>query len=277
MTQKNTHNNNYITLVDSHIHINDCYNLKRFFDSAFRNFALHKNKLSALEKFIGVLFLTEAGDYDFFKKFFDEPELYSSKINYKIERTSEETSLKISDRSNCIILIAGQQIITAENLEVLALGTRKRFKYKKKFSDTINSINDSGAICVIPWAVGKWIGKRGKIIKDILQNNSGIFLGDNSGRPVFWPTPKLFSEGMGKKIYTLRGSDPLPFKSQVNKAGSFGFYFNSSIDLNKPFSDIKKLINNLDNKPANYGSLENPLRFFKNQFMLRRVKQRLMT
>jgi hypothetical protein len=49
----------------------------------------------------------------------------------KINRTSEENSLRISDGTNNIFLIAGHQIITSENLEVLALGTINRFQNGK--------------------------------------------------------------------------------------------------------------------------------------------------
>ena len=85
--------------------------------------------------------------------------------------------------------------------------------------------------------------------------------------------PTLFNvSGQNKKL-VLRGSDPLPIKSQEKKAGSFGFYFVSDIDLFNPFKNVKEIIYNLGNEPNNYGKLENIFDFFKNQIMLRLAKR----
>ncbi len=95
-----------------------------------------------------------------------------------------------------------------------------------------------------------------------------FFLGDNSGRLALLKVPAQFKFPSQNKKIALRGSDPLPIKSQEKKAGSFGFYFVSDIDLSNPFRDVKKMIYNLENEPDNYGKLENIFDFFKNQIML---------
>ncbi|HSP88084.1 MAG TPA: hypothetical protein VLN45_08110 [Ignavibacteriaceae bacterium] len=270
----NKYEKDSLLLIDSHIHINHLDELRFFFQSAFNNFSIFNHKLTNSKNFIGVLFLTEVRDYNFFKILYDNTDSFSKQLGYKIERTLEDNSLLVSYDENKIILIAGQQIITAENLEILALGTINKFEYGKDFSATINWIKKEKAIPVIPWGVGKWFGKRGRIVEDFIQNNTEIFLGDNSGRPLFWPTPKLFKEGINKKIYTLRGTDPLPIKTQVKKVGRFGFYFFSHIDMRYPFLNLKELIYSLKGNPNNFGHLENPLRFFKDQFILN-FKQRI--
>ncbi len=261
-------NNRYVTFIDSHVHIHNCYNLKNFFDSPFRNFDFYREKLSDSKKFIGVLFFAEAGNNNFFEKFFNEPEIYSKKISYLILKTSEDVSLNITDGINNIILIAGQQIVTAENLEVLALGTRKRFEYKKNISETISLINDSDAIPVIPWGVGKWTGKRERVVKELINMRADFFLGDNGNRPAFWDKPSIFKLAELKGIYNLPGSDPLNFESEITKPGSFGFYFDEKIDLDYPVKDLKQKI--LENKSQfnTYGKLESPLKFFRNQISI---------
>jgi hypothetical protein len=256
--------NNFLTLVDSHIHIYDCYDLKHFFNSAFRNFSLYNAKFSKADNFIGVLFLTEANDYNFFKAFYDEPEKYSEKINYEIKRTSEESSLRISYNGNIIFLIAGQQIVTEENLEVLAIGTTKRFSYDKSIFETISLVIDNNAIPVLPWGVGKWMGKRAEVIKELISKRSDFFLGDNGNRPAFWSIPGIFKSGEFEGIYNLPGSDPLNFKSEENKPGSFGFYFNDRIDQEYPSKDLKQKI--LEHRKfKTYGKPEMPFKFFLNQ------------
>jgi hypothetical protein len=117
--------------------------------------------------------------------------------------------------------------------------------------------------------VGKWIGKRGSIVSEIINNNPGIFLGDNSGRPFFWSAPEQFKAGLKKGAYTLRGTDPLNIKSREKKTGSFGFYFVSPFDIEKPWESLKTYLSGLKNEPDNYGSLESAGEFVKNQLMLR--------
>jgi hypothetical protein len=165
-------------------------------------------------------------------------------------------------------VIAGQQIITSENLEVLALGTIRRFDYGKSILKTIKQIKEQDALPVIPWGVGKWFGKRGKVVKSLIGNHADFFLGDNSGRPVFWITPSIFNEGLSRKVYTLPGTDPLPIKSQEKKVGSFGFYFNSKFDIEKPWEFLKEYLLSINKEPENYGKLESISNFLKNQFRM---------
>lgn len=255
--------------VDSHVHIYDCFNINEFFEFAVNNFIKIHNQLGLTEKLIGVLFFTESGETNYFKQISDNRAYYSDLLKFGFELTSEEDSIRIVLNSgNYLILIAGRQIVTKENLEVHAIGTIEKFEYGKDFLSIINLIKEKKAIPVIPWGVGKWFGRRGKVVENIVQNSSGIFLGDNSGRPKFWVAPKLFSEGIKKKLYTLRGTDPLPLKYQEKKAGSFGFYFISVLDLERPSEFLKKYLWSLEKQPTNYGELESIFNFVKDQFLM---------
>ena len=214
-------------LIDSHVHIYNCFSIRSFFANALNNFRIQCLN-SGFKNFIGILFLTETKDYNYFsrikqnhfKKELDE-------LGLKLIQNNEVDSLVYkSIENNYIVLIAGKQIITLEKLEVLALGTVENLDYGKSLQDSIEFINSIGALPVLPWGVGKWIGTRGQIIKDFIENNKNkIFLGDNSGRPVFWLNPGQFKLANTKGIIIIRGSDPLPIKSQENKIGKFGSLF----------------------------------------------------
>lgn len=259
--------------VDSHVHIYDCYDITKFFQAAISNFSKIHNRLNLTEKFIGVFFLTESGKINYFKEISDNIIHYSNRLKFKFEPTSEDNSLRvIIDSDNYLVLIAGKQIVTKENLEVHAIGTTNGFKDGGNILSVLNIVKENDAVPVIPWGVGKWIGERGKIVEKIIQTSTGIFLGDNSGRPTFWTKPRLLTEGIKNKFYTLRGTDPLPIKSQEEKTGSFGFYFISEFNLEKPSEFLKNYLRSLKRQPNDYGELESFSNFVKNQFLIQYSK-----
>lgn len=268
-----------LILIDTHLHIYDCYNIIRFFKEAKKNFSHYHKKLKSTEKFVGILFLTESKGLNYFEKLQkNSNDIIQNleKENFIGKKSDENCSIVFETTdSNNIIIIAGQQIITKEKLEVLSLGTRQKIEYSLSLEETVKRIIDIGAIPILPWGVGKWLGQRNGIVNEFLKKNgeTRFFLGDNSGRLSIMKAPTLFNvSGQNKKL-VLRGSDPLPIKSQEKKAGSFGFYFVSDIDLFNPFKNVKEIIYNLGNEPNNYGKLENIFDFFKNQIMLRLAKR----
>ena len=54
-------------LIDSHVHLVSAFSVKKFFYYAIKNFVNESKKLG-VEKFIGVLFLTETKKDNYFSK-----------------------------------------------------------------------------------------------------------------------------------------------------------------------------------------------------------------
>jgi hypothetical protein len=179
------------------------------------------------------------------------------------------------DTGEVLYLIAGRQIVTSEGLEVLALATESLFDDGKSLVESLRNIREQDAIPVIPWAFGKWLGRRGKILSDILQAESGkeLFLGDNGGRPVFWQHPEHFRQARSSGVCILPGSDPLPFKAEMTRVGSFGFIIKARTSTKYPAADIKKYVRNNPSDIHAYGRLEKPMRFLTNQIRLRMARR----
>ncbi len=93
-----------------------------------------------------------------------------------MSQTSEENSLLcFNSNGHKIFFIAGRQIVTSEKLEVLALGLREDFKDNKPIEEVIDYIILKNALPVIPWGVGKWSGKRGAIVENLIEQNPKFF------------------------------------------------------------------------------------------------------
>jgi hypothetical protein len=264
-------------LVDAHVHIYDCYDVERYFDSTYLNFKSMAKRLYFGNKFVSVLLLSETSKDNWFYRFTnyaDEKGLYSKKKlgNWTFHKTEEDCSLcGRSGDSKKLFLIAGQQIVTLEGLEVLALCTINRFADGIPIIKLIKSIKKVGGIPVIPWGFCKWIGDRGNLLRTLITSaeEHAFLLGDNGGRPFLLPRPHIFRLAEEKGIKILPGSDPLPIASERKRVGSFGFSFYGAISKKFPTQDLKRFLLDPMIQYQKFGKLENPIRFLWNQLALR--------
>ncbi len=268
--------------VDAHVHIYDCFDLEKFFDSAFANFKSEASRLGQEDAFIAILLLTETSKDNWFQRL---TSYACSKVGignktisgWKFHPTDENCSLRVlHGGGQSILLIAGRQIVTAEDLEVLALLTDRRFKDGAPLEGLIQAVGNSDGIPVVPWGFGKWTGRRGMILSNLLESSkaSELFLGDNGGRAAFLPPPYHFKLAASKGIRVLPGSDPLPFHSESHRAGSFGFSLEGSISPDQPGRDFRQILLDPSTRPRAYGLLEKPYRFLRNQLAIQILKQR---
>ncbi len=263
-------------LVDAHVHIHRCFDLENLLDAALANF----DQVSQLqsEPYVGVLLTADIGPRTWLDHFSDKILDSAKSLDFNsgkrwvLLKTREPYSFKAY---NCdgrtIVIILGRQIVTEEAIEVLGLMTEKDFAEHLPLKKTLHAIVSSGALPVLPWGVGKWIGRRGSLLRGFLETEqtSSLFLGDNSGRPTFWLRPVYFQQAERKGIGILPGTDPLPLKEEYRRVGSFGFKLMGSLSEDCPAASLKRLLDNSSQSIEPYGDLETPLRFFRNQLMLR--------
>jgi hypothetical protein len=153
---------------------------------------------------------------------------------------------------------------------VLALGTRRIFEKGEPARRLIKETAQSGALPVLPWGIGKWLGRRGQLIEDLIRdpNLPSLFLGDNSHRPAFWPRPSVFESASKRGLKNLPGSDPFPFPEEVRRVGSVGVALRGSLDIEMPFHDLKRRLLNPSTTLRQFGSREPLVRFVRNQLRM---------
>lgn len=263
-------------LVDSHVHIHECFNIEEYLNFIFGNFSNSAREIDNSISWVGILLLTEIKGINFFNSLLNS--LSQKKINnFNIIRTEEDESYIIQNGSgHKVIVISGRQIITEGGIELLALCTTKNFKEHEDLEKTILNVITANAIPVVPWGFGKWVGEKKNIIKNLINLDKDIkfFLGDNSGRPRFWFEPYLFKLGKSCSRFVFPGTDALPIPSEVSKTGSYGFYLKTELNLSKPSEGLKKVLNDLNESPLTFGKLENPIKLFRNQLIMQLNKRK---
>jgi len=266
-------------ITDAHAHIYSCYNLDDFISSAFKN--LFKNTLNLSEQCnTAVLFLTETKGNNYFELLMNrnvDADDNKRSNPWHVLDTDEKHSLRVNhplypDKE--IIVISGQQVVTEEKLEVLAIGCSYPQIDGPTLKDTVSSTLSGGGIVILPWGVGKWLGQRGRIVDDFIAANSRshLFLGDNGSRPGIWSVSCLDRARSTKQPRLLSGTDPLPLPGEEKRVGNFGSIIHGSIDQQKPFETLKSLLSRPEIDITGYGDLQSPLSFVKQQVALRMVR-----
>jgi hypothetical protein len=243
--------------VDAHTHLHSVFTLTGFFEAAARNVALAaQHQETAVESPVGVLLFAEGQSEGAFSRLRAVRE--ADATGWSVHSTRETESLLIRERGALrLVAIAGRQIVTAEGIEVLALLTPESFPDGAGVSDTINEVRRSGAVVVLPWGFGKWTMRRGALVASLVKSGTrDLFLGDNAGRLGISFTPLLFAEARKRNVAILPGSDPLPFRDQESRAGSYGFIADTALDEERPAEGLRAWLRRIESQPATFGTLE---------------------
>jgi hypothetical protein len=266
-------------LVDGHVHVYEAFDRTRFLDGAAANFRRAAADLGlARSALAGCLMMTEKPIHHVFREFRAEAdgERQPSAAPWRFERTGEaESLLARRPDGETLLILAGRQVETRENLEVLALAADLEFPTDLTLPQALDAVLDSPALAVLPWGFGKWWSRRGRIIEAALERGGAgrLFLGDNSGRPLLYPTPRIFGDAAARRIWNLPGTDPLPFASEQARAGTLGFVLACTIDEERPAAAIRAAVRALNKQPRIFGGLESLARFARNQVKMQIQKR----
>jgi hypothetical protein len=265
-------------LVDTHVHIHSCFDIEVFLASAARNFRSAAVKYCPEQPYRAVLCLTEDAGISEFEHFRKLAGNHSGLNGWSVGRTGERHSLILSHHDlGELTILAGRQIRCEEGLEVLALGTSHSFDDGITVSAAIEQIHGEAALAVLPWGFGKWTGRRGRVVRGILESRKPeeISLGDNSGRLAWWPEPGLFETARRNGFRILPGTDPLPFPSEVTRAASCGVAVQGNLSSTEPARALIEILSEPSVQIRPFGRLETPLRFLRNQLAMQLVKRQM--
>ncbi len=257
-------------LVDAHVHVHPFFNWGDVLTAVTGNLARAESN-SARPLAAACLLLAEVTGSTAVERLRDESaarELLPP--GWRIERTGEEASVRITPEGKGlpILLVDGRQVVTAEGVEVLALCSRQTHAELdgRPLSETIQDIRSAGGIPVLPWGFGKWWGRRGRLVREMVERlgvpstvrppleDPPVFLGDNGNRPTWTRRPVILRKGEESGLPVLAGSDPLPFPRHADRVASSGFFLTGPLDPESPLASVGWTLRTLRASPPAFGS-----------------------
>lgn len=247
--------------VDAHVHFHVLDRVAPTLDAAASNLRAAGGAGNGM---LGALLLAQARD----ERVFESLVATSAVGRWRFTSANGEPETLIAHRdSDRIAIVCGRQVRTREGLEVLGLGTGAEFPDGISLPEAVRAVQASGALTVLPWGFGKWLGQRGKRMASLLNDGHAgrLFVGDNGGRMQALPMPASILEAEANGIVVLRGSDPFPFAADHRRAGAFGFFAGTSPPESAPWCALRDWLLALRSSPQSYGRACGPVRFAINQ------------
>lgn len=267
--------NKVTLLVDGHVHLYDNFDPDIFINSISDNFKKFSDSDEpGLSGTIRMIFLTEAKKNDFFSRI-ENNSLPLKNRDIRSENTGEKGSILLKQNGESLFyIIRGRQIVTSENLEILSVGPGEKIDDGLPASKVLDILRERKEIAILAWGVGKWLFRRGKVIKDLIknQNHPLLLIGDNSARPSGWLKPLIYKKGEKQGVTVINGSDPLPLEGEEKKAGSYFFKVTGEFDPGKPLESLKNILASDEKRILFYGKRDSVISFFKRQSKILRKK-----
>ena len=232
-------------LADTHVHLYPCYDFSLAIAHSLRNLQkiAFANRIGP-QQFIPGLILTETSDCHYYCRLRQGANIFgsSSKI---VEASDSYVSISSKLADSDLVLFPGRQICTTEGIELLALLKDVDIPDGLPLLETLSQIRSLGAIPVLNWGLGKWLGQRGHIISRLLaeEQTDPIILADTSMRPWFW-FDKSLHHAHSCKLPVIAGSDPFRLPGEERLIGSYGILSNIQVTIESLPNDIKSIISN---------------------------------
>jgi hypothetical protein len=257
--------------VDGHVHLYQRGDVQDMFSAVSENFARAANRARTSVSY-GILLLADPQSIDGFHWCSQLSRLDGSKqsTGWKIVSKPDNHTLHVS-KKGCIPLavLGGHQAITEEGLEVLIFPKKVETDERQPTRSLITRTIEAGGLAILPWGAGKWLGRRGKLIEQVIGDTAPgqLAIADNGGRPRVWRTVSILATARQRRFQIMSGTDPLPIPGELQRVGSYGFSLTGSMDSSWNSSDIISALCTRELRP--YGRLLPLWDFLRKQVALR--------
>ena len=260
-----------LVAVDGHCHLHESFRPSLAFEAALR----HVAKAAAVDDDIAtdraVLCLADPREGAHHRRLLGQASNLETS-NWTLAATEEDGSVLARRGDGArLALVAGRQVTTSEQLEVLVLATTTPIPDGESLRDTVRRGLAAGAIVILAWGFGKWWFDRGAAVRDLLRSPLAerLYVGDNAGRLATGPHLGLLRLARERGIGILPGSDPLPLPGQAQRVGRYGFLLPSFPLAKRPAAELRSLLADGGAQPKPYGRIDPAMRAVMNQIRLR--------
>jgi len=211
---------------DTHVHCYKFQNLSTLLDHAWNNFVAASSASQGDEM---VLFFTDGNTDKTWHTLNDHLEDSHRFGDWQAQPTQGLIHMERTIDGAGLWLAPARQINSKERLEFLLLGCSQDIEDGIPAEQIIQDYS-SDYVTICPWGVGKWLGTRGKLLENLVDQHGQLFyLGDNGGRPWFWGANNHFNRS---PLPLINGSDPLPIKGELHRVGSIGVCIQTQVKVN---------------------------------------------
>lgn len=258
--------------VDAHVHIYDAFDIDAMCAVALQRSAELRGPL--------LLLLSESDGFAYFDRlegWAREGRVRAHGLRLEPTLEPESLALRAGDSAPSVFWIAGRQLVSAEGLEILALAWRpaphSELRSGQPAAALVRGLVDAGALGVLPWGVGKWLGHRAALVDALvsdtyLRGHSHFFVGDIAHRCWPWPTPRAFRQG----VRVLAGTDLLPLAGLERDVAAFGSRIEGSLDPRTPAASLRRALATRGSA-SSYGRAKSPLRMLAEQLRYRQSRR----
>jgi hypothetical protein len=185
--------------------------------------------------------------------------------------TADPAAASVRRDGELLYLLRGQQLVTREGIEVLALACGGQVAAGRPLAETCAAARRLGAVVVVPWGFGKWTGERGARLRELLTAASPgeLLLADSAARPASWPRPALLCAAERRGLGVVTGSDPLPLRRHARRAGRCGSFVAGDFDPARPAASAARLLARLSGRAPGFGRRTGLAAFLADQTALR--------
>lgn len=263
-----------LTLIDAHVHVHAAADAPGLLQSAASNFARAAQQLRR-SRWTGVLVMAEMKQARWFESMAAGGGTLPGGWTLHPD-PHDDLVLRARHRDQELLVIAGRQVATREGIEVLTLATRAHCPDGLPLAETLQRAHQAQAVSVLPWGAGKWLGRRGELVRAaLLRQSPPVWAGDSAARPGMWPAEAEFGPALSQGRPLINGTDPLPLQGEVQRAGSFGSWLAESPPAERPGQWLRERLRSAT--PAELRPFGAPMRlarFVRSQVALRLRKPR---
>ena len=243
------------TIVDAHAHFYPgVFTAAGWLDAADSNFRKVEERIGGLAAVDRVLLVADRRGQTTIDDLEEAGKTLGS--GWVLGRSAGGTALWAQrDQGPPILIVVGQQRTSGEGLEVLSFGRDWQPSDGLNFYELVQSSLSGPGITILPWGFGKWMGRRGRLVEEVLEalHCDKLFVGDSGGRPRRLKTPSLIDRAGRAGIPNLPGSDPLPLDGQHRRVGSRGVILEARAVEDESVGHLWRSLRGLASQPPTFG------------------------